>query len=67
VTERQWKDWPEECPECGGNLEVCSEDRRAAWAFDGDPVRCSTQFCGITGFISCDIEADEPYALFETD
>lgn len=64
MTEPIWKAWPEECPECGYELEVSSEDTREAWACDGDPVRCPN--CGATGHISCSAEED-CYALMYDD
>ena len=56
MAEPAWKEWPEACPECGCTLEVLSEDTREAWAYDGDPVRCTN--CGATGQISCSAEED---------
>lgn len=56
-----WKEWPEECPDCPGDLEVFSDDYRDGWAWDGDPVRCCN--CGIEGYISYDGE-DAVYAVF---
>jgi hypothetical protein len=56
-----WKEWPEDCPECGGSLVVFSEDHRKGWAYDGDPVRCTV--CNAAGHISADAE-DNCYALF---
>jgi hypothetical protein len=64
MAEPAWKEWPEDCNECGYALEVCSEDPREAWAYDGDPVRCS--HCGATGHISCSAE-DDCYALMDED
>lgn len=58
-----WKPWPEDCPECGGSVEVFSEDPRPDWAYDGDPVRCCDPECCAKGFISCSAE-DDCYALF---
>ena len=60
MSEPTWKEWPEECDECGYTLEVLSEDPRPAWVFDGDPVRCPE--CGAQGIISCSAE-DDAYAL----
>lgn len=60
----QWKPWPEDCPECGGSLEVLSQDTRPGWAYDGDPVRCTdVENCGASGHISCSAE-DDCYAMF---
>ena len=64
MAEPAWKEWPEECLECGYELEVFSEDTRKAWAYDGDPVRCT--HCGATGHISCSAE-DDCYALMHED
>jgi DNA-directed RNA polymerase subunit RPC12/RpoP len=64
MAEPAWKEWPEECPECGFTLEVFSEDTCEAWAYDGDPVRCPN--CGATGQISCSAE-DDCYVLMHVD
>lgn len=64
MTEPAWKEWPEECHECGYTLQVFSEDAREAWAYDGDPVRCPE--CGATGSISCSAE-DDCYVLMHED
>jgi hypothetical protein len=58
-----WKDWPEDCPECGGSLQVFTDDPREGWATDGDSVRCVDPECGATGHISADAE-DDCYAMF---
>lgn len=60
MAEPIWKEWPEECNVCGYELEVCSEDPRPAWVFDGDSVRCPN--CGDQGIISCSAE-DAAYAV----
>jgi hypothetical protein len=60
MTTPAWKDWPEDCPECGSALEVLSGDPRDGWATDGDPVRCTE--CPAIGYISCDPE-DNCYAV----
>jgi len=60
MAEPQWKEWPEDCPECGGSLEVLSDDYREGWAADGDQVRCTD--CKAAGYISCDAE-DNIYAV----
>ena len=52
-----WKDWPEECPECGGPLQVFSDEPEDGWACDGDKVRCIDPECGTTGQISADAES----------
>ena len=51
-----WKDWPEDCPECGGPLQVFSDHPEDGWARDGDTVRCIDSECGTTGQISANGE-----------
>jgi hypothetical protein len=46
-----WKDWPEDCPECGGPLQVFSDHPEGDCARDGDTVRCKDPECGTTGQI----------------
>jgi len=58
-----WKDWPESCPECGGGLQVFSNDPRDSWAWDNDAVRCIDPECGITGEIRA-YEEDDCRAVF---
>lgn len=52
-----WRDFEEECPECGDLAEV-DTDEPIGYVLDGDPVRCPG--CGLTGAISCDADSD-PY------
>jgi hypothetical protein len=61
--EYAWKDWPEDCPECGGSLQIFSKDPRDGWAVDGETVRCMDPECGTRGQISADAE-DNCYAVF---
>ena len=56
MAEYAWKDWPEDCPECGGPLQVFSDDPEDGWAYDGDKVRCIDPECGTTGQITADAE-----------
>ena len=56
MAEYTWKDWPEDCPECGGELQVFSDSPEDGWACDGDKVRCIDPECGTTGQISADAE-----------
>jgi hypothetical protein len=62
MAEYKWKPWPEECDECGYELEVFSSDPRPAWVIDGETVRCPN--CGMGGTISCSAE-DDAYALMD--
>jgi hypothetical protein len=57
--EYRWKEWPENCPECGGPLEVFTEYVEDGWANDRDTVRCVDPECGTTGliFVGTDQEA----------
>jgi N6-adenosine-specific RNA methylase IME4 len=57
-----WKDWPEDCPECGGPLQVFTDDSREGWATHGDTVRCVDPECGARGHINADAE-DNCYAM----
>jgi hypothetical protein len=54
--EYRWKDWPEDCPECGGPLEVFTQYTADGWASDGDTVHCVDPECGTIGHISVDRE-----------
>jgi hypothetical protein len=54
--EYRWKEWPEDCPECGGSLEVFTRHTEDGWAGDGDTVRCVDPECRTTGHISVDTE-----------
>lgn len=62
-SEYRWKGWPEDCPECGGPLEVFTRHAGDGWAGDGDTVRCVDPECGIAGHISVDTEHGA-YAMF---
>lgn len=69
MTELQWKEWPEGCPECDWSLEVLSADPRSGWGTDGDPVRCINPECRLHhehGHLSCSAE-DDIYAWFPDD
>ena len=46
----QWREWYDECNECGSESEVLT--KAPTGAYDGDEVRCTE--CGNTGCISAD-------------
>lgn len=59
---KEWKFFPVDCPNCGGQLEVFTDakseldDDVEVYVFDGDEVRCSTE----CGFESCiDVDDDQ--------
>lgn len=50
TTGHKWREWPEECCECGSECEVFTVSDSGA--YDGDDVRCPE--CGQTGYVSGD-------------
>ena len=63
MSDYRWKEWPEDCPECGMALEVFTNEAEDGYACDGDKVRCIDPECGTTGQISADAE-ECCYAVF---
>ena len=47
LIETEWKYYPDQCGECGADVEVYTEQTEEGWVNDGDPVRCIE--CGAKG------------------
>lgn len=51
----EWRDYPDECRDCGDDLEVLTESEQEGFVFDNDLIRCVA--CGATGII--DVRDDD--------
>ena len=47
---KQWKDWPDDCPECGDALEIETDALEEGECYDGDAVKCIA--CGFKSGMS---------------
>lgn len=45
-----------ECPVCGNNIQVFSDNNREDWVCDGDNARCVDSGCTQEGYANCDGE-----------
>lgn len=36
----EWRYYPDDCDDCGGELEVYTDQLEEGWVEDSDPVRC---------------------------
>jgi endogenous inhibitor of DNA gyrase (YacG/DUF329 family) len=57
-----WKDFPEDCPECGETSQIFTILDEEGSGYDGDPVRCPA--CGCHGYWSGD-EPDNFYVNWD--
>lgn len=46
---KQWRHYPDNCNDCGDDLEVFTESEQEGFVFDGDDVRCVE--CSATGYM----------------
>lgn len=55
---KKWKivKWMDECPECGGNVEVFTDSKDDNMAYDSDLARCTD--CKRDGWVSVYGEGD---------
>ena len=55
-----WKtlDWGE-CPECGSDAEVFTDNQKPNYVYDGDKCRCTD--CGLKGSANTDGEDEDAY------
>ncbi len=47
-----WKSWPDDCPECGNDMEIETAASEEGQCFDGDNVRCIDKECGFKSILT---------------